>query len=273
MKPKSDSRQAILNNHRTTNKRKTMNEKFQLHIDKSGQTRVSAATDIPGALKKLSEILSRNASIRIGTYMTQSQLTAAFEEKASLALEAGRFYKQNLKANRDDWEGMPRSEMARCLGFEARDVERPNMTALEAADYSDPNNQFGILNGTLVLLKALPLYAYEYPELTAMFTDFSAEPGEYQQETPTRVVSIPAVQKYNNALDANGRPIGFVVSTPPKTLDVTLTLTDYIAVPIVIGQGTLGATLRDLFAEQAPAGIKAIAGYFVNMVTQLLTPQ
>ncbi|HTX21464.1 MAG TPA: hypothetical protein VMD27_06370 [Candidatus Aquilonibacter sp.] len=246
--------------------------KFQLQTDDSGRVRVAPVTDVPGALKHLSKLLARNAQVRISPYMTQSQLTAAFAEKAELALEAGRFYKTALKPNRDDWETMSRSEMARCLGFEAGDVERPNLTALEAGDYSDPNNQFGILNGTLVMLKALPLYAYEYPELTAMFTDFSAEPGEFEQETPTRVISIPAVQKYNNDLDANGRPIGFVTASPPKTLDVPLTLTDYIAVPIVIGQGTLGATLRDLFAEQAPAGIKAIASYFTGMVTALLTP-
>jgi hypothetical protein len=248
-----------------------MKDKFQIQIDAVGQTRVATVTDISGALKHFSKILLRNSQIRIQTSMTQAQLTAAFAEKAELALEAGQFFKKHLKFNRDDWEGMPRWEMAKCLGFEAGDVERPNLTALEAGDYTDPNNQFGILNGALVMQSALPLFSYEYPELGALFLDFSAEPGEFLQDTPTRIVSIPAVQKYNSDLDANGRPIGFVTASPAQTMDVPLQITDYIAIPIVIGQGTLGATLRDLFHEQVPGGIKAIAGYFVGMVMKLLT--
>jgi hypothetical protein len=205
--------------------------------------------------------------------MTKSQLTAAYEAKAAIAFEAGQFYKQNLSRCVADWEGMPRQAMAKCLGFEASAIDRPSPRALEAADYADPNNQFGILNGTLTMLRALPLYAYEYPELAALFTDFSAEPGDFEQTSNSHLVSVPAVQKYNQTLDVNGRPIGFQTASPAKSLDVPITLTDYIAVPIVIGQGTLGATQRDLFAEQAPAGIKAIAGYFIKMVAALLTPQ
>jgi hypothetical protein len=249
-----------------------MTPKFQVVADQSGRAQITTVNDIPRSMRELARLLTLNASIVITPYMKPSELTAAYEKKAQLALEAGLLYKQSLSRCVSDWESAPRAVMAKWLGFEAGEVDTLNHRALEAADYSDPNNQFGILNGTLVMLRALPLYSYEYPELAAMFTDFSAEPGEYLQETPTRVISIPAVQKYNAGLDANGRPIGFQVASPSKTLDVPLTITDYIAVPIVIGQGAIGATQRDLFAEQAPAGIKAIAGYFTNMMVALLTP-
>jgi hypothetical protein len=250
-----------------------MNKKFQLKMAESGQPMITSVIDIPGAMKHLSKLLTENARIRITPYMTPAQLQAAYEAKANLAFEAGLFYKQNLSKCVADWEDMPRQSLAKCVGLEAAAMDRPNLRALEAGDYTDPNNQLGILNGTLVMQRALPLYAFEYPELGAMFTDFSAEPGVFEQASTTHIVSVPAVQKYNGTLDANGRPIGFVTASPAKTLDVPIVLSDYIAVPIVIGQATIGATQRDLFAEQAPAGIRAIAGYYTKMMMALLTPQ
>jgi len=250
-----------------------MSKQFQIKTDESGQPRITAVSDTAAELKHLMELAAEDARIVIHPYMTRSQVTAAYARKGEIAMEKGRHYKATLGRHVEDWEDMPQSELARCVGFTAEEVSRPNRRALEAGDYTDPNNQFGTLNGTLVMQRTLPLFAFDYPELAAMFTDFSQEPGEFEQLSTSHIVSVPAVQKYNSALDANGRPVGFVTASPPKTLDVPITLTDYISVPIVIGQGTLGATQRDLFAEQAPAGIKAIAGYFVNMVVTLLTPQ
>jgi hypothetical protein len=243
-------------------------------MDERGNLRITSVVDTPRVLKRAAELTAANASVPINPHMSPSQISAAYERKAELAMEMGRLYKTDLAPNIGDWGHMPQRELAKCIGLDAGDVDaRPNLRALEAGDYVDPANLLGTLNGTLVMLQTLPLYAYEYPELDAMFTDFSAEPGEFEQLSTTRVVNIPAVQKYDSTLDANGRPKGFVVASPAQTQDVDLTLTDYIGVPIVIGQATLSATPRQIFEEQAPAAIKAIAGYFTAMMTALLTPQ
>ena len=250
-----------------------MKKKMLLEMDtETGRAQLSTGFEISSAMRSLLEILKANAKIRIYPEMSRGALEGAYQDKARLALEAGKFYKTRLAPHVEEWADVPAQDLARCVGLNAAAVATPNIRALEAGDYTDPNNQLGILNGTLVLQQALPLFAFDYPELAAMFTDFSAEAGDYEQESTSHIISVPAVQKYNGALDANGRPIGFQMVSPAISTDVPITLTDYIAVPIVIGQGTLGATQRDLFAEMAPAGIKAIAGYFVNMLVKLITP-
>ncbi len=159
------------------------------------------------------------------------------------------------------------------MAWTPREWHRPvNLRALEAGDYTDPNNQFGTLTGTLVLQRTLPIFALEYPELNAMFTDFIDAPGLYQQTEKTRIVNGVAVQIYNSGLDANGFPIGFQTASAANTVDASITLSAYIAVPIAIGIGTLTSTTRRLVDESAPQAIKAIAAYFTGMMTALLTP-
>lgn len=183
------------------------------------------------------------------------------ERKRKASEEAGRFYRKKVAPFEAELSRMEFKEIAMTAGIR-----------LEAADYTDPAGNLGTLSGSLVMTKALPLYAYEYPELGAMFWDVSSEPGLLNQTEDTRVVIQPAVQKYDSTTDAAGRPKGWDTVSPAKTLDVPVTLTDYVAVPIVFGANTLSATGRDLFGEQAEAAMKAIAGYATNMVTSLLTP-
>lgn len=231
---------------------------------------------VPTEMKQLLALVNANARVRIVPGMSRSQLEACYEEKGKLALQAGLLFKKALAPKLDEWRDIPPSDLAKCVGLNPMEAMQSDpmklRRALEAGDYTDPNNQFQTLNGTLVLQRTLPLYAYDYPELLAMYTDFSDAPGLFEQTEMSRVVNIPAVLLYNAGLDANGRPIGFVVASPASTVDAPLTLSAYIAVPIVIGQATLSATQRRLFDETAAAGIKAIASYFVGMVAALLTP-
>lgn len=230
-----------------------MKKSLNLTIDTTtGTIEYGSGRSIPGTLKQYNSIVQRN------TKMPWNGGKNA-EEKGKIALEAGQFFRKDIEPLMEDLEGMRPEDICRAIG-------------LEAADYSDPNNQFAILNGTMVLQRTLPLFAYEYPELGMMFTDFSAEPGLFEQAEDTRIVSVPAVQKYDGTLDASNRPKGFVTVSAAKTTDVPITLTDYIGVPIVIGQATLSATGRDLFGEQVAAGMRAIGGYFVGLVVKLLTP-
>jgi hypothetical protein len=182
----------------------------------------------------------------------------SFEDKAHLAIEAANWYSRFLAKELPNWEHIEGYNLNKAAG-------------LQAADYSDPNNNLGVLSGTLVLQRTIPVFKYKYPELLAMMTDFSDTPGVYEQTENTRIVIQPAVQKFNAALNADGRPAGWGTVSAAQTTNVSITLTDYVAVPIAIGNNIIAATTRRLFDEQAVLAIAGIAGYFTTMVTNLMT--
>ena len=223
------------------------------------------------ALKGLLTIVNKNTRIPIRKGMSKGQTQKAYEEKAKLALDAAIFYNRHLKKNIEDWEHIPIRDLGQCVGLDASQPHRAAHAALEAGDYDDPFNQLGTLNGTLTLMRALPLYAYDYPELKAMWTDFSDTPGLFEQTETTRIITVPAIEKYNTEKDATGRPLGWSTVSAAQTMDASLTLTDYIGVPIVMGEDTLSSTNRRIFDEMAAAGMKAMGGYFTGMMTTLLT--
>ncbi len=220
-------------------------------------SRVFGGDNVGEALKRFYGLVAANAKV---DWRNPEGRAESYRKKGQLALEAGVFYKKHLAPIVGEWEHLRSSELGQAVG-------------LEAADYNDPNNNLGVLSGTLVLQRTLPTFAYKYPELLTLYTDFSDTPGLYQQTENTRIVIQPAVQKYDATLDSAGRPKGWDTVSAAQTTNAALTLTDYIAVPIVFGNNVLGATTRRLFDEQAGLALKAIAGYFVNMVTNLLTAQ
>jgi hypothetical protein len=181
-------------------------------------------------------------------------------------------FRRELSKNFNDWSDCPIPEIGKMLKLEA--TAQPRRTArLEAADYEDPAGNLGTLSGTLVMQKTLPIFALDYPELMSMYTDFTDEPGYFEQSEDTRIIESLAVQKYNSATDAAGRPQGWSTISDAVSVDAPITLTDYIGVPIVFGQNTLAASVRKLFDEFAQMALKAIAGYFTGMMTRLLMPQ
>jgi hypothetical protein len=235
--------------------KKTISLALELDTQSGEHRFVSGGDSIPGALKEFNRLVQLNASKPWGADGRNA------EDKGKLALEAGRFFKRHIGPLMAEMVDMTAAEMARAAGIK-----------LEAADYADPAGNLGTLSGTMVMQKALPLFSYEYPELAAMFTDFSSEPGALEQAADTRVISQPAVQKFDATVDATGRPKGWSTVSNAVAVDRQLTLTDYIGVPIVFGQNTLSSTGRDLFGEFASAAIKSIAGYYTGMVTLLITP-
>jgi phage I-like protein len=176
-------------------------------------------------------------------------------EKGKLALRAARVFNTELKAREGEWMDLSLEE------------------AIQAADYSDPavTNNVGILSGTLVLQRILPLFQYEYPVLSRLATDFSDAPGLLNQTESTRIVSKPAVQTYNPAADASGRPKGWDTASPAVTTDVLVKLDEYVGVPIIFGNNILASTIRRLFDEQSSQALYALGGYFVNKATALMT--
>jgi len=216
---------------------------------------LSGGFSVKGALRQYYQIVAANANERIGDMRMRGEV---YRKKGELALQAAQLFKSDLEPEINKWQYMTARDMGDAIG-------------LKAADYTDPNNQLGTLSGTLVLQRVLPFFAYKYPELLNLYTDFGDTPGLLNQTEMTRIVVQPAVQKYDAALDAAGRPKGWDVVSAAQTTDVPLTLTDYIACPIVFGNSMLASTMRRLFDEQSVLAIKAIAGYFTNMLTNLAT--
>jgi hypothetical protein len=189
----------------------------------------------------------------------------ALPRKSALALEAANWYNTHLRPNLEKWERIPLMEINKMTASAVRGAP------LQAADYTDPNNNLGILSGTLVLQRTLPVFKYKYPELLAMWTDFSDNPGVYNQTEETRIVVQPAVQTYNATLGADNRPQGWSTISAGQTTNVTISLNNYVSVPINFGNNIIAATTRRLFDEQAVLAIAGIAGYFTTLVTNLLT--
>lgn len=141
--------------------------------------------------------------------------------------------------------------------------------ALKAADNSSAS--LGLLSGTLVLMRALPLLQYQYPILGAITSDFSDAPGLYGQTESTRIILKPAVQSRSSAVDSAGRPAGWSTVSAAQSVNVAVTLDEHVGVPIVFGQDVLGSTVRNLFAEQAPQALYALGGYAVDKLAALFT--
>lgn len=195
-------------------------------------------------MKDYGAVLAKNAGLRLSDETRK--------EKGRLAREAAGIYAKHIKGD-EVIIGMPMED------------------AIKAADFSDPNGNVGLLAGSLVLQKSMDMMKYEYPVLKSITSDFSDEPGQLNQTQNTRITMKPAVQTYNPTLGTDGRPLGWTTTSPAQSIDVPVTLTDYIGVPTVFGMSVLASTARKLFEDAAPQAMYAIGGYAVGMLTGLCT--
>ncbi len=204
---------------------------------------VQITAEAPNAtLKAFAAVCAKNAEVKLSTETAK--------EKGRLAREAAAIFAKDIDKN----EALSNITMEE---------------AIKAADVSDA--QVGLLAGTLVLQRALPLLQYEYPLLNAITSDYSDAPGLYGQTETTRIILKPAVQTYNATADSAGRPLGWDTASAAQSVDVSVTLDEHIGVPIVFGVQTLAKTLRNLFGETAPMALYALGGYAVNKLTALMT--
>lgn len=194
------------------------------------------------ALQAYTAVVAKQGNLR------QDQMA----ERGALAEEAAAIFATELKGREKEWLHVPVRE------------------AISAADVTSAS--VGTLAGTLVLQQSLPALMFTFPMLNSMFTDFSDAPGKWQQTETTRIQITPAVNEYDATLDATGRPKGFVQVIPAQAVDVPITLTKHVGIPMIFGVQTLGSTMRNLFSEQAPMAINALGEYFVGMATALMTP-
>ena len=199
---------------------------------------------VSAVIKEYGAIIARNAKLPLQA--------GTAKDKHNLALEAAEIFATEIEGNRII-QGMPLDD------------------ALRAADFTDPASNLGLLSGTLALQTALSRMQYEYPQINSVFTDFSSGPGLYKQTEVSRIVLTPAVQSFTGGTDSGGRPLAFTNVSPAQTVDVPITLDEYIAVPIVFGNTTLASTARNLFGEIANQALYAIGGYFVQKLLKLFT--
>jgi hypothetical protein len=208
---------------------------------------VEVKPDIRDVIKESAKLRSR-ATRRLSHNHKLTPQTA--EEMKCASIEAARFHSKAIAPRFNEIADMPISE-------------------IEAATEAD---SVGTLAGTLVLQHSLPLFRYNFPVLASLYSDFSATPGVYNQTEDTRIIVAPAVQTYDATVGADGRPKGWQTVNAAQSTDVPVKLDAYVGVPIVFGQGTISSTIRRLFDEQGPAAIYAMAKYFVNKATALMTP-
>ena len=199
---------------------------------------------VNAAFKEYGAILARNAALPL--------LHGTAEQKNLLALEAAAIFATEFNGN-PTVQGMPIQE------------------ALKAADFTDPAANLGLLSGTLALQSTLSRMQFEYPQINSVFTDFSTAPGLFRQTEMSRIVLTPAVQSFNPGTDSTGRPLAWNTVSTAQTIDVPITLDEYIAVPIVFGNTTLASTARNLFGEVASQALYSLGGYFVRKLMALLT--
>ncbi len=161
-------------------------------------------------------------------------------------------------------------KMAKIWASDMRSNERFLGSELVAADVTDPN--LGTLAGTLVAQRTLELFKLEFGNiLKFVSTDFSDVPGLFNQTTTTRVEMIPAVMDYDPTLGTDGRPKGYVVTTPAESKDVPITLNRHKAVEIVFNANVLGSTVRNLFGEQSEGQAYALANAVISQLYALFT--
>lgn len=223
-----------------------MNTVTEYKLPGGQSMRVQIVNEAPiTVLKEYGAILAKNAALSLNIESAR--------QKSSLARQAAEIFAKDIDNN----------SMLTGISIEE---------AIQAADFSDPSNNVGLLSGSLVLQKALPMMQYEYPLLRGIVTDFADEPGLLNQTEVTRITTKPAVQTYNPTPDSAGRPKGWDTVSQVQTIDVPVTLDEYVGVPIVFGQNVLAATMRKLFSESTPMALYALGGYMVDKLTALFTP-
>ncbi len=197
---------------------------------------VYGASDLTSALRTIAEISARSGASRDINPM-----------KFSAANEIGAIYKREIQP------------------LFAKGVTSLPLEATLASD------SLGTLSGTLVALRTLDLYKYEFPMLDSISADFSDQPAQFNQTTSTRIIVVPAVLSYSGTIGGDGRPAGYSIATPAQTVDANVTLSNHRAVDIMFDANTLASTQRRLFEEQGPAAAYALGKDVVDALYAVIT--
>lgn len=122
-------------------------------------------------------------------------------------------------------------------------------------------NTLGTLTSDLIVLRALDLLKLNFPILSRITTDFSAEQVKYGTPVKTRIITVPSVGTYNTTTG-----YGIAATT---TTDVSVTINAHKHVTISYQANELGGTGRDLFGEQVEAMHYALGKDLVDALLAL----
>lgn len=122
-------------------------------------------------------------------------------------------------------------------------------------------NSLGTVTSDLVVLRALDLLKLNFPALSRVTTDYSAENAKYGQAVKTRIVSVPTVGTYNTTT-------GYGLSDVTTT-DVSVTINNHKHVTIGFNANEASGTSRDLFGEQVEAMNYALGKNMVDALYAL----
>lgn len=125
-------------------------------------------------------------------------------------------------------------------------------------------NTLGTLSGIIVTQRALELLKFEFPELSRITTDFSAEPVQFNQQVTTRTRAVPGVTSYD--------PVAGYSDSNVTDTDVDITISQHRAVQIVYTANDLASTKRLLFPEQEEGMHFALGNDLVTNLYALITP-
>lgn len=214
-------------------------------------------------------------SVKSGALETLRSLNACLKKQKPI---------QGLDAAACEDRGIVASELATIWAndirghfeLDAEGFRRPTikpeflLAPLEAAADADT---LGTLAGTIVSMRYLDIFMYKLPLISGgrIMTDFSEEPGQLSQTSSTRKIVVPGIVSYDDTLDTDGYPKGWVPATPAQSIDVNITLDELIGVPIQFDLAALSSTQRALFEEQAPAAAYAAAKYFTQKIYGVCT--
>lgn len=191
-----------------------------------------------------------------------ADVKGALKQVAALTASSGRDSNMQLK-----WKAA--NEIGEIYARELRPIlEKGGTFELQALTAAE---SLGTLAGTLVALRTLDFYKFEFPMLSEITTDFSDQPALFNQTTMTRIIVTPAVLSYSATLDTSGRPTGYTIVTPAATTDVPITLDKHRAVDIVFDANVLASTQRKLFTEQGPAAAYALGKDIVDALYAVIT--
>ncbi len=217
------------------------------------QTPNAAAIDARGGFEQKFGAMDVSGALKaIGALSASSGKGMDLGPKFKAALEIGAAYKQQIQP------------------LFAAEMKRGSVPTfeLQAATTADG---IGTLAGTLVALRTLDLYKYEFPMLDTITTDFSDQPAQFNQTTTTRIIVVPAVLSYDATLGGDGRPAGWTIVTQAQTVDASITLNRHRATDIIFDANTLASTQRRLFEEQGPACAYALGKDVVDYIYTLIT--
>jgi hypothetical protein len=133
----------------------------------------------------------------------------------------------------------------------------------QACDALRATNTLGTVSGEVIVQRTLELLKWEFPLLSRITTDFTAEAVPWNTEVNSRIITVPSVSSY---VAGTG-----YTTEDTTTTDVPVSISNHKSTQVTFNANELAGTFRRLFSEQDEAMHYAIADDMVDTVLALIT--